>query len=603
MRIPISAKLILLSFTLLILVTTLIAIQSSNFFERTSKQREESINLDYAASKATEVENLLTSLVGKTQVTANLLMKSESGVPSVDFTINFKQENDLLALEIYSSLGNETQVLQSQVKPEEFIKEKVDASYLSQLKQKMVFPFKNVFNGQVEVLNWSQPNKPAILAIGIPLVKDNFGRITHLAVSYYRLAVLQKPFLEKRERSFTLLDRRGQLLADSDETKALAQTNMANSEIFRMVTSSKTPRGQKQINIKGENFFGAFSKTRFGVTAFSTISENIILEPAREVRRKAFFIAGLVLSFSIFIIFVFSMTLTQPIETLAEMIGLVSKGNFDIKASSKIKPLFQDEVQDLAFAFDNMTEGLKERDKVKNLFSKFHGSSVTDDLLNQDVGLGGQRKDVIVFFSDIRGFTAFSEKRAPEEVVEMLNEYFEVMVGIINRNHGVVDKFIGDAIMAVWGAPKSSDRDAYYAVKSCLQMRMALVDLNEKRKAKGQPPLAIGIGLHAGSVISGTIGSTERMEYTVIGNTVNTGSRIEASTKAFGADLLISEEVVAKVGDEFLVELAGAAEVKGRSEHLKMYKVRGYKENGQYIEVRTEYSDYEAEKVDKVKVA
>jgi len=115
--------------------------------------------------------------------------------------------------------------------------------------------------------------------------------------------------------------------------------------------------------------------------------------------------------------------------------------------------------------------------------------------------------------------------------------------------------------------------------------------------------LAIGIGLHAGSVISGTIGSTERMEYTVIGNTVNTGSRIEASTKAFGSDLLISEEVVKQIGDEFLIELAGAAEVKGRSEPLKMYKVRGYKENGLNIEVRTEYSDYEAEKVDKVKVS
>lgn len=603
MRIPISAKLILLSFTLLITVTTLIAIQSSKFFEKTSKQREESINLDYAAAKATEVENLLTSLVGRTQATANLLMKADASGPSVDFNINFKQENDLLALEILNTGNGNPQVLHSQTKPEEFAKEKVDLSYLNQLKTQMAFPFKNVLQGQIEVVNWSQAKKPALLVIGIPLVKDPYGRITHIAMSFYRLSVLQKPFSEIRERTFTLLDRRGMLLADTDESKALTQTNMTTSEIYQLASQSKTPRGQKLINIAGENFFGAFSKTRFGVTAFSTISENIILEPAREVRRKAFFTAGLVLSCSIFVIFVFSMTLTQPIETLAELIGLVSKGNFDIKASSRIKTMFQDEVKDLAFAFDNMTEGLKERDKVKNLFSKFHGSSVTDDLLNQDVGLGGQRKEVIVFFSDIRGFTAFSEKRAPEEVVEMLNEYFEVMVGIINRNHGVVDKFIGDAIMAVWGAPKSSDRDAHYAVMSCLQMRMALVELNEKRKSRGQPPLAIGIGLHAGHVISGTIGSTERMEYTVIGNTVNTGSRIEASTKAFGSDLLISEEVVNKVGDDFLVELAGAAEVKGRSEPLKMYKVRGYKENGQYIEVKTEYSDYEAEKVDKVKVA
>lgn len=605
MRVPISVKLILLSFTLLIAVTISIAIQSSKYFEQTSKQREESINLDYAAAKSTEVENLLGSLVSKTQVAASLLMKSDDLAPSSEFQINFKQENDLLALEIYTANNGQLVTARSQVKGDEFIKEKVDKSYFVSLKQKMPFPFKTVMQGQVEVVNWSQFQKPAILALGIPLIKDDYGRVSHMAIGFFRLATIQKPFSEKKERSFTLLDRRGMVLADSNEQKALQQTDNSNSEIFRLSTNSKTPRGQKLIKINKENNFGAFSKTRFGVTAYSVISEDIILEPAREVRRKAFFIAGLALSVSIFVIFVFSMTLTSPIETLAELIGFVSKGNFDVKASDRIKSVFQDEVKDLAFAFDNMTEGLKERDKVKNLFSKFHGSSITDDLMNQEVGLGGQKKDVVVFFSDIRGFTAFSEKRSPEEVVEMLNEYFEVMVGIINKNHGVVDKFIGDAIMAVWGAPRSSGRDAYHAVMSCLQMRMALVELNEKRKTRQQPPLQIGIGLHAGSVISGTIGSHERMEYTVIGNTVNTGSRIEASTKAFGADLLISEEVVAQVGDDFIVELAGAAEVKGRSEPLKMYKVRGYKdkENGQPVIVKTEYSDYEAEKADKVKIA
>lgn len=185
----------------------------------------------------------------------------------------------------------------------------------------------------------------------------------------------------------------------------------------------------------------------------------------------------------------------------------------------------------------------------------------------------------------------------------MLNEYFGVMVKIINQNGGVVDKFIGDAIMAVWGAPQSSDHDAHKAVRACLEMRKALNELNEKRIAREQPPISIGMGLHAGAAISGTIGSDERMEYTVIGNTVNTASRIESSTKAFGADLLISDTVIEKIGDDFKTELAGAAEVKGRSEALKMFKVRGYKaEDGTMVEISTPYSDYAAEAADKVKV-
>jgi adenylate cyclase len=377
---------------------------------------------------------------------------------------------------------------------------------------------------------------------------------------------------------------------------------MAMSPLVKKSMSEQTPRRQMRFQDpdNGTYFIGAYNKTSFGVTVVSQIPEELVLEPAQDAKRQAFFITGLVLSGALFFIFLFSMTLTSPIEKLAGLIGMVSKGNFDVKATSYVKS--HDEVGDLAIAFDHMTDGLKERDKVKNLFSKFHGSSVAEDLINKDIGVGGQSKEVVVFFSDIRGFTAFSEHRSPEQVVAMLNEYFAVMVKVINHHGGVVDKFIGDAIMAIWGAPKGSEEDSRKALRACIEMRKGLADLNEKRIARGEPPLMIGMGLHAGTAISGTIGSDERMEYTVIGNTVNTASRIEASTKAFGADLLVTDDVIAKVGDNFILDYAGAAEVKGRSEAIKMYKVRGYIENGERVEVRTPYSDYEAEGADKVKI-
>jgi len=257
---------------------------------------------------------------------------------------------------------------------------------------------------------------------------------------------------------------------------------------------------------------------------------------------------------------------------------------------------------------DEMAAGLKERDKVKSLFSKFVGSSITNDLLHREIALGGVRKDVVVFFSDIRGFTAMSEVLPPENVVEMLNSYFSIMVKIINDSGGVVDKFIGDAIMAIWGAPNSSPDDAERAVMACLKMRQALVSFNEQRIAEQKSPLIVGMGLNFGSAVAGTIGSTERMEYTVIGNTVNTASRIEAATKSFGTDLLISDEVVERCAHKFILKLAGEVEVKGRSQPLKLYKVLGYIDKG-YIDeigneviIKTPYSDYEAEDHDKVKL-
>jgi len=185
----------------------------------------------------------------------------------------------------------------------------------------------------------------------------------------------------------------------------------------------------------------------------------------------------------------------------------------------------------------------------------------------------------------------------------MLNEYFTVMVKIINDNGGVVDKFIGDAIMAVWGTPQTTGDDPFYAVKACLEMRIGLLNLNERRMARGEQPIKIGMGLHYGDTISGTVGSEDRMEFTVIGDTVNMASRIESSTKAFGTDLLLSEDLAKNVAGRVILEEAGSAEVKGKSEALKFYKVRGFiMPDGTHQEIRTVYSDYEAEKADKVKV-
>lgn len=611
MRIPISAKLISITVLMLVLVTGLIAVKSSKFFETTSRQREENVNLDYAAARATEVENILSNVVDKTKTTASVLYKINAGESNAaandEFDIGFNRDKAFIALEILKIDGSSVTSVQKRVKSDVFKNLKLDpASFLPQVRSQQQFPILSVAKGTLEVQNATFPRGPAMFTVGIPLIKDASGKITHIAIADLELGALQKPFSEQKERTFFVVDRRGVLLAHSDERRALARQDFSQSEAVEIARDSKTPRGQKPVHDDdGKRAYAAYAKTSFGVTVFSEISEDIILEPALEVKRNAFYIAGLFLSAALFFIFVFSMTLTSPLEKLVQLIDLVSKGNFDVSARKAVDNMFdfKDEVTELADAFDHMTEGLKERDKVKNLFSKFHGSSVTDDLMQGEVSLGGQKKDVVVFFSDIRGFTAFSEKRSPEEVVEMLNEYFGVMVGIINKHGGVVDKFIGDAIMAVWGAPKSSDRDSQKAVRACIEMRKGLNDLNERRIARGQPPIQIGMGLHAGPAISGTIGSDERMEYTVIGNTVNTSSRIEASTKAFGTDLLITDDVLSKIGEDFKVEYAGSAEVKGRSEALKMFKVRGYRaESGELIDVVTPYSDYEAEAADKVKI-
>jgi adenylate cyclase len=606
MRIPISTKLVMLTVLILLVATIPIALRTSQIFAKSSMQREEFSNQAFAASRATEVENILSSIIDKSKASASILYKSATNPAALttdEFEMNFTKDKRFLSMEILKLQGSSVELVSRRVK-EDYLKTafNVDPDYISRMRDQQKFPIRSVSQGSVEIRNASFSKGPAMFTIGLPLVKDQQGRITHVALIDVDLSVLQKLFAEKSERTFYLIDRTGELIVHQDEQKAMARLNMAFSPLVKKSMSEQIPLRQMRFQDPdtGSYMIGAYKKTFFGVTVVSQIPEELVLEPAQDAKREAFFITGLVLSGALFFIFLFSMTLTSPIEKLAGLIEMVSKGKFDVKASSQVKS--HDEVGDLAIAFDHMTEGLRERDKVKSLFSKFHGSSVAEDLISNDIGVGGQSKEVVVFFSDIRGFTAFSEKRSPEEVVAMLNEYFAVMVGIINRHGGVVDKFIGDAIMAIWGAPKSSDNDSHMALTACVEMRKGLSTLNEKRIARGEPPLMIGMGLHAGPAISGTIGSDERMEYTVIGNTVNTASRIEASTKAFGTDLLVTDDVIAKLGENFILDFAGAAEVKGRSDAIKMYKVRGYIENGERIEVKTPYSEYQAEGADKVKI-
>lgn len=609
MRIPISTKLISVTILTLVASTSAITWISSDYFEKKSSEQVDIANLESASAKAREVDNTISNYVEKIRSSASQLLNSSiadaAQAPAQNqFDLSYQKDPYFLGLEVFEVNNSKIKNVAQKLKPEELKSEIYKAeSLLENIRLQTKFPLLKTAEGSIEIKNASLPKSSPLVIIGIPLVKNELGQITHIALGYVSLSPFLKPFSEPSEKTQYLIDNQGNLIAHKDENKAVARLSFAKSPIVAKALTQKTPQFQTKFaeDGTGKEFFGAAVKTGYGVQVISETPLETILEVSKEVRRKSIFVAGSAVSLAIFVIFLFSITLTSPIEKLAEMIQLVSKGNFDVKARSQVKS--HDEVGDLAVAFDNMTEGLKERDKVKNLFSKFHGSSVAEDLINNDIGVGGQSKEVVVFFSDIRGFTAFSEKRSPEEVVEMLNEYFAVMVNIINTHGGVVDKFIGDAIMAVWGAPQASERDAHNAVRACLEMRRSLEKLNEKRMQRDQPPINIGMGLHAGNAISGTIGSDERMEYTVIGNTVNTASRIEASTKAFGSDLLISDSVIEKIGDNFLTELAGAAEVKGRSEALKMYKVRGYKaDSGEYVEIRTPYSDYEAESADKVKV-
>ena len=219
---------------------------------------------------------------------------------------------------------------------------------------------------------------------------------------------------------------------------------------------------------------------------------------------------------------------------------------------------------------------------------------VMGHLLNhqENLKLGGSKRAVTILFSDIRDFTKFSEGLEEQELVRQLNDYFTRMVACVKDSGGTLHKFIGDAIMSVWGdivvADQGIEKDAQNAVRSALLMRRRLRELNEERGTRNMAPLRIGIGLNHGDVLVGLIGAASRSEFTVMGDAVNTASRLEGLTKEFHTDLAISESVYELLGDDFLVRRLGLIVLKGKTKPTVVYEVVAEKEDASQAKISVE---------------
>jgi adenylate cyclase len=214
----------------------------------------------------------------------------------------------------------------------------------------------------------------------------------------------------------------------------------------------------------------------------------------------------------------------------------------------------------------------EDRNEIVSMFGKHVSPEVVDQLLAHGAELRGEKKEVCVMFLDIRNFTGFAEQRTPEEVVDYLDRLFEFMIEIVNRNQGIINKFLGDGFMAVFGAPLSTGRDCLNAVTASHEI---LSRLRNDVELGLLPETNIGIGLHAGEAVTGNIGSSLRREYTVIGDVVNLASRIEKLNKEFGSNLLVSEAVWKSAFSEHLRDATpkGRVQVRGRVDPIQVYQL------------------------------
>ena len=263
--------------------------------------------------------------------------------------------------------------------------------------------------------------------------------------------------------------------------------------------------------------------------------------------------------------------ISSPINTLVQACRAVAHGDLEHQVNVKAK----DETGVLAHNFNQMIEGLKERDKIRDTFGRYMTQQVSDAILKGDVKLGGETRELTMLMSDIRGFTTLSETMTPEDLVAFLNRYFTEMIECVMAHDGVVDKFMGDAILVVYGAPVTDPEHPMKAVLTALDMRQKLVKFNEELISEGHVPIRIGIGVNTGEAVTGNIGSEVRMEYTVIGDTVNATQRTEDLTKEFKTDILVSDSTMARLDGRFILGEPHHITLRGRSAESLIYPVIG----------------------------
>jgi adenylate cyclase len=269
--------------------------------------------------------------------------------------------------------------------------------------------------------------------------------------------------------------------------------------------------------------------------------------------------------------------ISRPLHAIRAAVERIASGDFN----RKVEVTTNDEFGEVAAAIDKMALGLQQREDLRNALTRYVSEDVLHDVIytGKSADLFSNRKKVTALFADVRGFTTLSEQLSPEKTVDLLNDYFEKMIEAVFRNHGHLNKFMGDGLMALFGALRDDDYQEEHAINAALDMRRVLGELQEKWSAAQDKSrhnvveLRIGIGINTGLAIVGNIGSKRRMEFTAIGDSINLASRLEQATREHNVDILVSEYTFVAAGSQFPFRPCGEIPIKGKTQTVRTYTI------------------------------
>lgn len=580
LQFPIRYKLLLITSVVILVSMSGIIFLASYFFRKDSEVRVKENNIKINEILSLKVKSDLHSMKQDVHITASAILRNPNSANAIAKELFEEDQNFLLVGAYDVSLNPKFEALN-----DEFLqKYDYQRSEVKGLLKNIQPKLKKSFGGTTVIWNASPHFRHPILCLSFPLSES---KDTHtILVTLVKLDSLLDAFQTSGPVETFLVSEDGSVLAHPDAKVVLSGINLNDLPIVERMKKSTVDNGQFRYEAKdGVSYLGSFKKLGLGgVGVISQVREAKIFEEVNNIQKRNVYILIVSLALSFIVVYVFAKSLSTPILKLVDASEEIRRGNYHIELHATT----HDEIGTLTKSFVSMGRGLEEREKLKDSFGRFVNQDIAELAAKGKLSIGGQRKYCTIFFSDIRSFTAISEKLQPEEVVEFLNQYMTEMVKCVQETGGTVDKFIGDAIMATWGALRDSKQHAKSSIEAALRMRDKLIEFNKGRGTVKKPIIQIGCGINTGYVIAGQIGSADKMEYTVIGDSVNLASRVESLNKETHTDILITETTYQEIKSDYHVLSMGEIELKGKSKAQKVYAVLGRKSDPDYPKTLSE---------------
>lgn len=568
---PIGVKLILIISMLVLFSMGIITVLVSYFISKDTRINAEDNNLTINSRTASDCQSRFNSIISSAGILYDILI-SDSEEDSLDRVVNsFFERNKSIAAISFKDLDsvncNRQYFLANEIDQELF------ESYVLQEDDAVA----TSRQGSVKLLNASPFFGVQTIAIFTPVYS---GTQSDSAVILFACDELSESFANSSINSSTLVNDEGTVLIHTDIQQILEATDMSKNQLVETMLKSKN--NNEQFTYKDEDgteYIAAFRKLGLGGCGLVTeVRTSIVLEAVNATTRRNLYLTVSILSLAVILIWFFSKSLSSPLKTLTDVANEINRGNFNTEKFEELTENRKDEIGVLIQSTKNERE-------ILNTVTSLTNRGVTEAIVKKEIDFEPHLKDITIFFSDIRGFTAISDgfnkrfgEKSAAEIISFLNDYMGRMVNCINITGGNVDKFEGDAIMACWGVLRDDDlsfenlpdgdpekirlasihaqhvqADALSAIRATIAMRYALMEYNKQAElftqahadepyAKYKPHIRIGSGLNSGRATVGFMGSYHKMEFTSIGDAVNLASRTESSNKPCGTDILITQD-------------------------------------------------------------